>query len=713
MSITAKLTNGLLVFERYRLKRLLGRGGMGVVWLAHDIELEKDIALKFLTENLLFDSTAIKDLKKETRRGMELAHPNIIRVYGFFSSEDRAAIAMEYVEGNNLSSLRDTREGHYFEVDEIASWTLELCSALHYAHTHAEIVHRDLKPANLMIDHKNRLKIADFGISASLSDAHTRLTGTMGLRGTMLYMGPQQLLGQRPCVTHDIYALGATLYDLLTGKPVFHTGDVSLQVRESIPPSIAARRAELGIQGLAIPDTWEETIAACLSKDAADRPASAAEVVTRLCLTGDVLTDGGTPLPVPMYSIDPSRPLDPTVRESSGPVVVTGRPPNQPSTAAPTVQEAAQTANTQTLNVGSSGSHLSGLVVALLVIGSVVAGGAVAYFAFLHGSMKATIEANSTPMISKQFSGSGDGQSGPPSQRGDGYRGPRGATSGAGYASRPDFGADAYGENGPQDVQPSRGVPNRVSGSQTMSPEPGHDFALPGSGMIFRWAPPFEFMIGSPRHNPDYEVNLNTLVTFSQGFWFCQHEVTQREYELVMGENPSYFKGGKLPVQNVSWNDAMAFCQKFNEKYADLIPEGYTFSLPTQAQFEFASLGGINGFYGRRTHGDYGWSDENAGGQPHDVGLLLPNEFDIYDTVGNVAEWVLDWYAPLPGGNEVDYSGPATGEEKVVRGASFLDAGHELRVSRRWSFPPDYEDSSVGFRVALVPINDLNRPLSQ
>ncbi|WP_309398598.1 protein kinase domain-containing protein [Cerasicoccus maritimus] len=715
MSATAKLTNGLLVFERYRLKRLLGRGGMGVVWLAHDIELEKDIALKFLTENLLFDSTAVRDLKKETRRGMELAHPNIIRVYGFFSGDERAAVAMEYVEGNNLSSLRDTREGSYFEVNEIAEWTLELCSALHYAHSNAEIVHRDLKPANLMVDQKSRLKIADFGISASLTDAQTRLTGTMGLRGTMLYMGPQQLLGQRPCISHDIYGLGATLFDLLTGKPVFYTGDISLQIREALPPTLSERRTELGIVGAGIPPEWEDTIAACLAKDAADRPSSAAEVINGLRLSSDLLAQGGATLPVPLGDSGASRPSEPTIRESGPPIQLIPRgQPNQPPTAETTVQDPPITANTQTPTAHSVRAPMSGVAIALLVLCSVVAGGGVAYFAFLHGSMDATIKANSAPMANPtNFNNQPQSQTNRPGPGGL-RSGPPGFDTSSGEPQMPSSFAPGQSLNMRNDAVPdgiiSTGISNRAAPEILNRPENGHDFQLPQSGMIFRWAPPFRFQIGSPRHRVSDVMNKSTLAIFTQGFWICQHETTQEEFLKLMGYDPSENKHPKNPVENVSWDEAMTFCAKLNDKYRGLLPEGYVFSLPTQAQFEYASLGAVNGYYGQQGNFDnFSWNYGNSGGRTQQVGQLMPNEFEMYDTVGNVAEWTLDWYAALPGGEVEDYYGPETGEARVVRGGNYTHGGPDLRVSNRNFFEPDTKDPRIGFRVALIPINPQNR----
>jgi hypothetical protein len=273
---------GQKLMERYVLKRILGRGGMGVVWLVYDEALEREIAFKFLPEMVSHDRGALDDLKRETRRSLELTHPNIVRIYDFVHTEGCAGISMEFIDGDTLSNLRAERPSRTFEVSDLKPWLKQLCAALHYAHVEAKLAHRDLKPANLMLSKRGQLKIADFGISRSVSDTMTRVNFHQGASGTLVYMSPQQALGDRPSIADDIYSLGATIFELLTSKPPFYQGEIMLQVREKSAPTMAERRKELSVEGEPIPRTWEETIAACLSKDPAQRPKSAQEVLDRL-----------------------------------------------------------------------------------------------------------------------------------------------------------------------------------------------------------------------------------------------------------------------------------------------------------------------------------------------------------------------------------------------------------------------------------------------
>jgi serine/threonine protein kinase/Flp pilus assembly protein TadD len=275
---------GQRLFGRYTLIKILGRGGMGIVWLARDEELERNVALKFLPDLITRDAAVLSDLKRETRRSLELTHKNIVRIYDFVHDERSACISMEYIDGETLSNLRAEKEQKVFEPNELSGWTIQLCDALDYAHNHAKIIHRDLKPANLMVNKRGNLKVSDFGIARSLGDSLSKITAEQGRSGTLVYMSPQQLDGERGSHLDDIYSLGATVYDLLTGKPPFYSGNVDRQIHERVAPSMTERRKELDIEPALVPAVWEETIAACLAKDPTRRPQSAAEVVQRLQL---------------------------------------------------------------------------------------------------------------------------------------------------------------------------------------------------------------------------------------------------------------------------------------------------------------------------------------------------------------------------------------------------------------------------------------------
>ncbi len=285
MAATSReFAGGQKVFGRYTLIKVIGRGGMGIVWLARDEELERNVALKFLPDLMIQDRAAFDQLKREAKRSLDLTHPHIVRIHDFVHDERSGGISMEYIDGETLSNLRAEKHQRAFEPHEIATWISQLCDALDYAHSRANVIHCDLKPANLMVNQRGDLKITDFGIARSLSDPATRLTVEQVRSGTLVYMSPQQLNGERCTQLDDIYSLGASIYELLTSKPPFYSGNIDRQICERVAPSMTERRKELDIEPALVPPIWEEVVAGCLAKDPLRRPQSAAEVAQRLQL---------------------------------------------------------------------------------------------------------------------------------------------------------------------------------------------------------------------------------------------------------------------------------------------------------------------------------------------------------------------------------------------------------------------------------------------
>lgn len=277
-----------VVFSRYELQNELGKGGMGVVWLALDRELNSKVALKFLREEMTSEADALNELKGEVIINRDLSHPNIIKTFSFETNGRTSAISMEYVKGVNLHRLKKATEAEakscgapapnpagFFETGDIKQWVGQLCDAMNYAHRQ-KVVHRDIKPANLMLNERGELKVGDFGIGRTVADTVNRVTKNAA--GTPPYMSPQQTMGEKAVPADDIYSIGATIYDLMTGDPPFFRGAIRDQTLMKVPPSMAERRKELGRVGKPIPPDWEKTVAACLAKAAADRPPTAEAV---------------------------------------------------------------------------------------------------------------------------------------------------------------------------------------------------------------------------------------------------------------------------------------------------------------------------------------------------------------------------------------------------------------------------------------------------
>ena len=186
-----------------------------------------------------------------------------------------------------------------------------------------------------------------------------------------------------------------------------------------------------------------------------------------------------------------------------------------------------------------------------------------------------------------------------------------------------------------------------------------------------------------------------TLSTFSIG----RYPITQDQWEAVMGNNPSHFKGEKLPVESVSWFD----CQEFAKKLSEMT--GRHFRLPTEAEWEYAARGGKKGkrykFSGGHILEQIGWYNENSGNTSHEVGKKSPNELGIYDMSGNIWEWVQDWKGDFTEDEQVNPTGPDTGIERVCRGGGWNREIDRARVSYRGDDQPTLRYCSLGLRIAL------------
>ena len=231
---------------------------------------------------------------------------------------------------------------------------------------------------------------------------------------------------------------------------------------------------------------------------------------------------------------------------------------------------------------------------------------------------------------------------------------------------------------------------------------------LPGNvALDLVWIAPGMFTMGSPATEVGRNANegLQTQVTLTKGFWLGKYVVTQAQYTTLMGTNPSYFSslGKDFPVEQVSWEDAMMFCQKLTaqEQVAGRLPAGYAFTLPTEAQWEYACRAGTTGPYAGNLDA-MAWYADNSGHTTHPVGKKQPNAWGLYDMHGNVWEWCADWYGPsYSGGSVTDPLGPTSGGRRVSRGGGWRDAAADCRSAGRSCFGHYYTDGGLGFRVAL------------
>jgi formylglycine-generating enzyme required for sulfatase activity len=211
--------------------------------------------------------------------------------------------------------------------------------------------------------------------------------------------------------------------------------------------------------------------------------------------------------------------------------------------------------------------------------------------------------------------------------------------------------------------------------------------------------PSGKFMMGSPaseKERDNYETQHE--VTITKPYYMGKYEVTQEQYEAVMGKNPSRTKGAKLPVTDVSWEDCQEFIKKLNASTKGV----YRFRLPYEAEWEHACRAGTTTAYSfgaNITPKDANYKDSKIG-KPVSVGSYKANAFGLYDMHGNVWEWCEDWFGDYPAGVATDPNGPATGTYRVLRGGSFLNDVSTARSSLRLILSPPLRSYSVGFRLA-------------
>jgi eukaryotic-like serine/threonine-protein kinase len=248
-----------IIEGKYRLERLLGKGGMGTVFLAHDLTLEREVAIKVLPPDVSQDEQVVRRFQQEAKTAAKLDHPNIIPIYRVESEGGLNYFVMKYISGTSLEDLLEKKEP--LPVSEVQRILWEAACALGHAHQRG-VVHRDVKPANIMFDHDGRVMLTDFGISKALQAA-TGFTATGMIIGTPHYMAPEQGKGAPVDGRADQYSLGIVGYRMITAELPFSGDSVHTIIYKHIyeePPLASVKRPDL-------PGTLTVAISRALSKD--------------------------------------------------------------------------------------------------------------------------------------------------------------------------------------------------------------------------------------------------------------------------------------------------------------------------------------------------------------------------------------------------------------------------------------------------------------
>ncbi|HEX3607740.1 MAG TPA: protein kinase [Candidatus Dormibacteraeota bacterium] len=327
-------------FAGYRIERLLGRGGVGIVYLALDLRLQRRVALKILATELSSDERVRARFAREPRLAASIDHPNIIPIYEAGEAEGNLYIAMRHVDGCDLGVL--VRREAPLDAARVVTIVGQVGSALDAAHARG-LFHRDIKPANILVvprldeDSADHAYVADFGITKNSSTRS--LTKTGQYVGTLDYVAPEQIRGESVDATTDIYALGCVLYESLTGIPPFQKDNDAASIYAHLaedPPRLSVRRPD-------IPPALDEIVITAMAKDRERRYASGAEMAAAARRALGSPPTASTTVARPQRRAAPTVVARPAAGTDTGPTLLVPIPPEVAATPAPKVTGDAET----------------------------------------------------------------------------------------------------------------------------------------------------------------------------------------------------------------------------------------------------------------------------------------------------------------------------------------------------------------------------------
>jgi len=675
---------GQQLAERYQIKNLIGMGGMAEVYLAWDVRLEREVAIKMIRIDQIppaQQERILKRFEREAKALGKLNHPNIVSVYDFGKEDGRPYLVMEHLSGGTLKE----RIGEPMPFAEAARLLIPVAEALDYAHEHG-IYHRDVKPANILLSETGRTKLTDFGIAKILeTEEGETLTGTGVGVGTPEYMAPEQGLGQPVDGRTDEYALGVVLYELLTGcKPYQADTPIAVLVKQVKDPLPSVRELVPGLS---------QDVEQLLKKALAKQPdARFADMKT----FGSVLTEliSGSMQSKAMFAKQPiegaepkSPDLVPSVKDSPDVATYDDIQVNPELTG----EMKLPVTNSQTRKWVWS---LLGIVLVLGMFGGVVLIGN-------RGDEKASATAHALAATETQSAAETE-------------------------TARPTWTLTV--------------IPTMTT-TPTTTIEAGSISISEMDGMEMVYIPEGTFLMGSDDEELDYAVDLCNEylyrdcqkswfnIEFPQhevyldGYWIDKTEVTNSMYATFLNEMGNQSQGGAdwfnagdwyahiglvhgvwqpdkgyddHPVEEASWYGAAAYCEWVDRR------------LPTEAEWEKAARG---------TNGQtYPWGNADpmcnlanyyfceAGTKPVGSYPSGASPYGALDMAGNLFEWVADRYDPDYYDNSPDSNptGPTYGGERVIRGGSWDSIPSDLRSAYRNRISPVGAWIISGFRCAMI-----------
>ncbi len=688
-----ELKGGEILAGRYAVLKMLGRGGMGAVFLVRDEMLGEIKALKLMNPGTMRNKEEFCRFMREAKLAQKLMHEGIVRSFHMDKMKLEIGgreheifyLLMEYVKGKNLTAWMRGQPGN-IPVEKALDFTLQLCRILKYAHRF--MIHRDIKPGNIMITEEDKIKLLDFGI-AKVPDA-TVLTTSGWFIGTLDYTSPEQLEDSSAVTaSSDLYSVGVMLYEMLTrSKP---RGSFAL------PGDIRSD----------IPEVLDDLVVKALKNNPEERFRTAQEMIDAL---EKIKPEGAG-----------EREVEKSSRLPESRSVVQATPGLNIEKAVPAVKK--------------QGRGIA-WILTVIVAAVIVSVAAIIFYPVIKEKISA-VKNNGSGIDLNSQSGSLD--KGPEKQSGAGLPAavpvvgmPDGTElpterSASAYTAIPVYTATkaptamltATPTSSPTRAVIKRRTPTRTP-TKTQTPEiipetKKEPVALPAgypsaeetrNTLRIRLADeimidmirimPGRFWMGSPDDETNrLENEKRHRVQITKSFFLGKYEITQAQWGEVMNDAPSRHAGcPDCPVDSVSWEDSQNFIRKLNR-----MKLGYEFRLPTEAEWEYACRAGSgDSRYGKIDR--IAWYRGNSDNKTHRAGLKKPNAWGFYDMLGNVWEWCNDWYGEYPQRNVADPTGPARGTARVLRGGSFWNLEMYVRAANRYWEDPEKRNRTDGMRLA-------------
>ena len=744
------------VLREFTIQAVIGHGGFGIVYRAGHNELDLTVAIKeYLPVELAVregatvqprSGTDSKDFEDGLRRFRDEAqalidfdsHPSIVSCRDFYRANGTAYLVMAYEEGQSLAELLASREaeGRPFTESELLAVMTPVLEGLAGVHA-AGVLHRDIKPSNILIRRSDgRPVLIDFGAAKQAAAKYSKSQAPY----TEGYAALEQVAdtGKLGPWT-DMYGVGAVMWRMVAGgnRPWEPPHPVRVELRshavvdeteDPMPPARDLGRGRFAPQLL-------KAIDRCLRLRGTERIQGSRELLEALRARGDQ-----SPSAVSVAASEPST-------KSAAAVGMGDNSSSEPTV--PESRNARRWAGWMVL-----ASVAVGLCLALTAWwsqGSGEAGrdqGPDGVMDALGGDATATTDrgeeidseaspsqrpvnreppqdankeaqtpeprANDSsrkedPSEAEVEGGNDDRSEVSPERPQGGFEQPwvrdwealEGGIEDPGFAAAAQAYIDQY-----RKVPEARVWVARAEGLMAKLGEleaAGRTRREVGDswtnslGMEFMWIAPGRFLMGSEDEEWRLGDELQHEVRISEGFWMGKYEVTQGEWEAVMGANPSEFKycGPRCPVDSVLWTDAEEFIRRLNGRESG---KGYRYRLPTEAEWEYAARAGTTGAR-YDVLGEIAWYDENSGDRTHPVGQKQANAWDLHDMLGNVWEWTGDWYGWYLSGSVTDPQGPSTGSARVVRGGGWNISARGVRSAARYYHSPGRRYGPVGFRL--------------